>query len=249
LGAAIRVEDFQPLAWEGFPAVIIDPHIAIIRTPEGGQALYDGVMRRVANRAEQPQGVLFHYSAVRGDRFIVGTVFRDNAAMLDGFIGFSAPEAQNEMVATGNAIDLTRDEYPLERMLVSPDVETHPFSLVPAGEIIACTSENAQMTIEHFRTLVRESGQLEAPVPGRLASIAYRVGDYAHAVDFWQTRDQGERWYDERVHPVYEKMRPGRITAETREASWMPLHTFLVAAAPEDSTRDFTRSADGPSQF
>lgn len=227
--------------------VIIDPHIAIIRTSiDHAAPLYEGVMQRIAERSEQPRGVLLHFSTRRDDNFLVGTIFIDSATMLEGFLGFSAPEAQNEMVSSGRAADISRDEYPLERLLVADEVEARPFSFQPAGEIAACSSDAANITVDVYRSLVAESGQNEAPVPGRLATIAYRVGDAVHAVDFWESRARGQSYYEEHVYPIYEEMRPGLITEETIEKSWMDLHSFIVCAPADHPQRHFMRSADGP---
>jgi hypothetical protein len=229
--------------------MLVDPHIALIRTSKDhGAALYEGVMRRVAERSEQPRGVLLHFTTWREDNFVVGTVFSDNATMLDGFIGFSAPEAQNEMVSSGRALDLTRDEYRLERLLVGDEVEAHPFTYVPAGEIAACSSDAAEITVEVYRKLVQESGQLERAVPGRLATIAYTLGDRVIAVDFWETRERGQHWYEQNIYPTYERLRPGMLTEETIEKSWMDLHSFVVSAPQGDPLRNFVRDADGPVQ-
>lgn len=205
-------------------------------------------MRRVAARSEQPRGVLLHFTTWRDDHFCVATVFSDSATMLEGFMSFSAPEAQNEMVSSGHPMDLARDEYRLERMLVSDEVEAKPFSYVPAGKIAACSSEAAEIKLDVFRKLVEESGQLEEPVPGRLATIAYCLGDVVHAVDFWESRERGQAWYDESIYPTYERLRPGLITEETIEKSWLDLHSFVVSAPLGDPQRHFARAADGPLQ-
>ncbi|MBJ7355140.1 MAG: hypothetical protein JHC98_09960 [Thermoleophilaceae bacterium] len=227
--------------------MLIDPHIALIRTSKDhGASLYEGVLRRVAARSEQPQGVLMHFTTWRDDNFVVGTVFRDSAAMLEGFLGFSAPEAQNEMVSSGRALDMSRDEHRLEKLLVSDEVEARPFTFVPAGAIAACSSDAADISIDVFRKLVEESGQLEQAVPGRLATLAYRIGDKVHAIDFWKDRERGQAWYEENVYPTYERLRPGRITEETIAKSWLELHSFVVCMPPEDPLRRFTRSVDGP---
>lgn len=227
--------------------MLIDPHIALIRTSkEHGPPLYEGVMRRVAERSEQPRGVLMHFTTWRDDNFVIGTVFIDNATMFEGFVGFSAPEAQNEMVSSGRPLDLTRDEHRLERMLVADEVEARPLSYVPAGEIAACSSDASDISVDVFRKLVEESGQLEAAVPGRLATIAYRLGDNVHAVDFWENRERGQAWYEENVYPTYERLRPGLITEETIARSWMGLRSFVVCMPPGDPQRRFTRTTDGP---
>ena len=229
--------------------MLIDPHIALIRTSkEHGPALYEGVMARVAERSEQPRGVLMHFTTWRDDNFVVATVFRDSASMLEGFIGFSAPEAQNEMVSSGRALDLTRDEHRLERMLVADDVEAHPFTFVPAGKIAACSSDAAEISVDVFRKLVEASRQDAAAVPGRLATIAYRFGENVHAIDFWETRERGQKYYEENIYPTYERLRPGLITEETIEKSWMDLHSFVVCTPPGDPLRNFVRETDGPIQ-
>lgn len=229
--------------------MIIDPHIALIRTSrDHGAALYEGVMRRVAGRSEKPHGILLHFTTWRDDNFVVGTAFSDSAAMLDGFVGFSAPEAQNEMVSSGRPLDITRDEHRLERLWVADDVPARHFSYQPAGEIAACSSDAAAISVDVFRKLVEESGQLEQPVPDRLASIAYRIGDMVHAIDFWKTRELGQAWYEANVYPTYERLRPGLITEETIAKSWLELHSFVVCAPPGDPQRHFTRLEDGPLQ-
>lgn len=227
--------------------MLIDPHIALIRTSrDHGASLYEGVMQRVAERSEQPRGVVMHFTTWRDDNFVVGTVFRDSASMLEGFIGFSAPEAQNEMVSSGRALDMSRDEHLLEKLLVSDEVEAKPFTFVPAGAIAACSSDAADISVDVFRKLVEESGQLEQAVPDRLATLAYRIGDNVHAIDFWKDRERGQAWYEENIYPTYERLRPGRITEETIAKSWLELHSFVVCIAPEDPLRRFTRSVDGP---
>lgn len=229
--------------------MIIDPHIAIIRTSIDHVApLYEAVMQRIADRSEQPRGVLLHFAALQNGKFLVGTIFRDNETMLEGFLGFTAPETQNEMVSSGRPADITRDQYPLERLLVADEVEARPFSFQPAGEIAACSSDAADIPIDVHRSLVAESGQNDAPVPGRLATIAYQVGAAVHAVDFWESRERGQAYYEEHVYPVYEELRPGRITEETIEKSWMKLHAFVVCSPADDPQRNFLRSTDGPVQ-
>lgn len=229
--------------------MIINPHIALIRTSKDqGAALYEGVMRRVAARAEQPHGILLHFTTWRDDAFVVGTVFSDSAAMLDGFVGYSAPESQNEMVSTGIALDISRDEHRLERLWVSDDVPARDFSCVPSDRIAACSSDAADIGIDVFRKLVEESGQLEEPVPGRLASVAYLRGTKVHAIDFWESRERGHEWYEGNVYPTYERLRPGLITEETIEKSWLELHSFVVCVPSGDPQRHFTRTEDGPLQ-
>ncbi|MBJ7459842.1 MAG: hypothetical protein JHD02_11675 [Thermoleophilaceae bacterium] len=215
--------------------MIIDPHIAFISTATKlAPELYPAVMARIAARTEQPRGILMHFSTMHSDGFRVGTVFADSDSMLDGFLGFSAPEAQNEMVASGHAADITRDEHSLERLLVSEEVEARPFSFVPSGEIAACSSEPPGVGIEAFRKSVEEAGPVSESVPGRLASIAYREGDMVQEIEFWDSRERGQRWYEENAHS---------------NQSWLQLNSFVVCAAQDDPVRRFTRKTDGPVQL
>jgi hypothetical protein len=228
--------------------VIIDPHVAVIRvSEEHGPALYDGVMQRVADRREQPQGVLMHFTTRLNGAFIVATVFRDVATMTEGFVAFSAPEAQNEMVATGRALDLTRDEFRLERLFVEPGVEAHQFSLVPADGIVAFTAQAITPSIETYREISRTRGYFDGPAEGRIAHIAHDSGDGVRLMTFWRSRELGERWYERHLFEQLSQLEPGKVTDETVDASWLEINTFLVSAAADDPIRNFAREAVGPS--
>lgn len=227
--------------------MIIDPHIAVIRIPRSpGADFYDSVVARIADRREQPQGVLLHFSAERGDEFIVGTVFRDNAAMLEGFLAFSSMESQNELVSRGVAFDMTRDTFPLIRMFVEEDVGAKPFSLVPAGEIALCTSHLLTMAPDAYRQMGVESGWFDSPIPGRIAHLAFEDAGHVSTMEFWETREAGEQAYRERAHAIYERHHPGELTEEVLQASWLAPHSFLVVSEPGDRVRTFLREVSGP---
>jgi hypothetical protein len=230
--------------------VIIDPHVAVIRVPEAaGPALYDGVMRRVAERSEQPQGVLMHFTTIWSESFIVGTVFRDSASMLDGFIGYSAPEAQNEMVATGRPTDMSRSEFQLERMYVEAAVEPHAFSYVPADGMVAFTSDAFLPSIETYREVSNQQGHFDTPAEGRVAHIAHHSPDGVRLMTFWRSRELGERWNEQHVYGRLSELEPGKVTEEKIDASWLDIVTFLVTVDNADPTRDFVRESAGPSRI
>jgi hypothetical protein len=226
--------------------VIVDPHIAILRTSDESTALYDGAMRRVAARSEQPRGVLLHYGLIIGGRFQMGTVFRDAATMTEGFVSFSAPEAQNEMRATGRSIDISRDEYQLERLRIEPQVAARPFGLVPAGDLAVASSDGAGLTIDAYHAIAEQTGWLDEPQPGRLAHLAFRVGEHITMLEFWESRQQGHDLYMERIAGPLDEQLPGVRTDEKTDAAWLALHSFVVCVPPGDPTRDFLRTAPGP---
>lgn len=227
--------------------MIIDPHIAVIRIPvSAGADFYDRVVARIMQRREQPQGILLHFSAVRGEEFIVGTVFRDNASMLEGFLAFSSMESQNEMVEQGLAFDLTRDTYPLLRMYVEHGVAASPFALVPAGGIALCTSDLLTMAPDAYRGMGEESGWFESPIPGRIAHLAFETSGHVGTMEFWESREAGQKAYRERAHAVYERHHPGELTDEVLQASWLTPHSFLVTPEPDDQVRKFLRKVSGP---
>jgi hypothetical protein len=227
--------------------VIIDPHIAVIRIPrEPGSEFYDAVLDRVSRRREQPQGILMHFAAERGDEFVIWTVFRDNAAMLEGFVAFSAMESQNEMVERGIAFDMARDTYPLLRMYVEQGVTAHRFANVPAGNIGLCTSDLLRMTPDSYRAMGRETGWFDTPIPGRIAHVAHELGGHVATLEFWETREAGEAAYRERAHAAYERHHPGELSDEVLKASWLTPHSFVVTAEPGDGVREFLRETSGP---
>ena len=61
-----------------------DPHLAIIRLTGDGEAFYDGVLQRIAEREERPRGILLHFSGFRDGQFIVGTLFSDRDPITRG---------------------------------------------------------------------------------------------------------------------------------------------------------------------
>lgn len=222
--------------------MIVDPHVAVIRvSTEEGPTLYKSVMARIAQRSEQPQGVMLHYSTTWRDSFFVGTVFRDTASMRDGFVGYSAPEAENEMVATGLALDMSRQEFQLERLYVEQDVDSVPFSFVPAGDIIAFTTEALLPSIETYRELASRPGFFDEPAEGRIAHIAHHAPTGVRSMTFWRNRDAGERWNEANLYGPLSELEPGKLTEETIEASWLELNSFVVCAAKDDPIRDFVR--------
>jgi len=225
--------------------MMIDPHIACIRVPrENGSAFYEGVMQRVAARSDQPQGVLLHFSADGPNGFLVGTVFRDSASMTEAFVQYSAPEAQNEMVATGNAVDMTREQYELERIFVEDEVEPEAFSLVPAEGITAFTSELVGPSLASYREISRRGDWYSRSVEGRIAHIAYSTPSGVNATTFWRSRADGERWYEQHLGATLDELEPGKMTPERREASWLTLHSFLVSIPKGDPVRHYTREID-----
>lgn len=227
--------------------MIIDPHIAVIRIPRSpGSDFYDAVLRRISERREQPQGILMHFAAERDDEFVVWTVFRDNAAMLEGFLAFSAMESQNEMVDRGIAFDMARDTYPLIRMYVEQGVAAQPFAFVPAGDIGLCTSDLLTMTPDSYRAMGEETGWFASPIAGRIAHVAYELEGHVMTLEFWENQAAGEAAYRERAHAAYERHHPGELNDEVLKASWLKPHSFVVTAEPGDSVREFLREASGP---
>jgi hypothetical protein len=229
--------------------VIIDPQIAIIRIArQPGADFYDAVMTRVAARAEQPRGVLLHFSAPRADEFILGTVFRDHETMAEGFLRYTATEAQNEMLERGEAVDITRDQFQLERLFVQADVTPESFSLQPVEGVAAMTSDHVSLDLAKYHALADEIGNYKQPVAGRLAHVAYSDKDgMVRLFEFWSSREIGQAWYDEHANSVFERMNPGQLTTEVRDASWLDVHSFLVTPDADDLSRDFVRRASGPS--
>lgn len=229
----------QEVDWERIHPLIVNPHIALIRTSkERGEALYEGVMRRIGRRDQQPHGIVFHFSLWSEETFQVGTVFGDSASMLDAFVGYSAPEAQNEIASLGLSVDVSRDEHRLERLWVSGIVPARIFTSVPASGIAAWSSKAADMSVEDYRKQTAEIGRFDDPVPGCMASLAYRLGDTVRTIDFWESREHGEDSYAAN----------GQLTDEALAKGWLDLNTLVVCVPPNDPQRNFTRTEDGPVQ-
>ncbi len=227
--------------------MIIDPHIAVIRTAPSTE-FFDNVVQRVLARDEQPEGVLLQYSAIHRGELIVGTLFRDAEAMRDTFVRFTSIEAQNEMRETGESFDLTRDEYELERLLIAEDVPAEEFSATPSSKIAAITSELYKLTPDEYREVTSELGWFDRPAPGRIAHVAYNHKGSMRSIDFWESRAAGEAWLDSSVTAAFEEMYPGRRSDELREASWLDVHSLVVSIERDDPLRDFARTRSGPSQ-
>ncbi|MGH2551885.1 MAG: hypothetical protein ACRDHN_21065, partial [Thermomicrobiales bacterium] len=192
-------------------------------------------------------GVLMHYTTVWHGSFIVGTVFRDTDSMVQGFLSYSAPESQNEMISSGVSLDLSRDEFRLERLFVEPEVESSPFSLVPAGGIIAFTGEQILPSIETYRQIASTSGYFDSAAEGRLAHLAHISPQGVRTMTFWRTRELGERWNEQHLYGPLNELEPGKLTDEAIEASWLDINSFVVTIDRNDPTRNFEREAAGPS--
>lgn len=226
--------------------MIIDPHIAVIRT-RPSLDFYDGVLARIFLREEQPRGVLMHYSAIFKDEMIATTVFTDRVAMREAFIGFTALESENEMRESGERFDLDRTEYELERLHIWPQVPQDAFSAKPAGKMVAISSELIDLTPEEYRRIERSCKWGERDVPGRLAHLAFKRGGAMYTTTFWSDREAGESFYRE-LHAASDSSGlPSRSSEQRFADSWMDVHTFVVTLAVDHPIRDFTRTVDGPS--
>lgn len=226
--------------------MLIDPHMTLMRTAPEGQAIYAGVMRRIAERSEPPPRPLLHFTGLRGDEFLVGTVFLDPRAMNDMFTGYTAPESTSEMNATSVPVDIARFEYELDQLYIEDGVATSPFGFVPANGIAACTSEVVAPSPETYWQVVESGRWFEQPVPGRIAHIAYRSGEAMHAIGFWESREIGSAWYRENMHAAMESREPGRIDEAAIEASWIDLDTFHISDSIDPPMRHFVRKSTGP---
>lgn len=227
--------------------MIIDPHIAVIRTRPSLE-FYDRVIARVFARDEQPRGVLMHYSAIYRDQIHVCTVFSDRVAMQEAFVNFSALEAENEMIASGVSFDLDRTEYELERLHVWPCVEPEQFSAKPAGSICAITSELLALSPTEYREIEKKRGWGEQDVPGRLAHLAFRRGESMFTTTFWESRAAGEGFYRRFLGHQVESTFPGRSSSLSFDKSWMDVHTFVVTLPKDHKIRDYAREHSGPSE-
>lgn len=225
--------------------MIIDPHIALIRTAPSLD-FYDRVFARVFAREEQPRGVLMHYSAVYRDELVVATMFTDRVVMQEAFVRFSALEAQNEMIASGDSFDLDRTEYEVERLRVWPEVPTHQFSAQPGGSIAAITSELIDLTPEEYSAIERRRDWGGSDVPGRLAHLAYRHGESMYTTTFWESRETGETFYRETLGKDVAEVFPGRSSELSFANSWMDIHTFVVTVPEDHTIRNFKRTSAGP---
>lgn len=229
--------------------MIIDPHIAVIRiSREAGADFYDAVMARVEERAEQPAGVLMQFSAEREDDFMIGTAFRDQETMAEAFLRFTSIESQNEMISRGVPVDITRDQFQLDRLYVEPDVELRPFGPSPVDGIAAMTSEVVEIDLAEYHALADEVGNFRQPVPGRLAHLAYSDPDgKVRLFEFWRAREIGQAWYDQNANDIFDRMHPGALTPEVQSSSWLDIHSFMVTPELGGLTRHFERQASGPS--
>lgn len=224
--------------------MITDPHIALIRT-EPDVSFYDRVTRRIAARNDPPRGILLHFSAVSDERLLVGTAFRDPASMVDTFVGYTALEAQNELLESGVSFDLTRDEHPLERLFIEDDVPSQPFGLIAAGEIAAFSSEFVKIDVAEYRALTQKIGSFDGPLEGRIAHVAFSQNEQIHAIDFWATRAAGQAWYDRHAELAAEHIEEAKLP-EIVTAGWIDLHSFFISAPQNDPIRKFYRTASGP---
>jgi hypothetical protein len=220
--------------------MFLDPQIAVIRTDERGPAFYDTVLTRIAGRTEQPEGVLFHFSGMRGPQFLVGTAFSDRAFMQRGFMNYVAPETTGAIVDTGAAIDLERDEYELEHLHVPASVPPSPFQNVPAGGIVAHSSDHMS-TRDLYWATVNKGGLFLSETPGLVAHVAFNKGEYVAVFDFWESRAIGEAWYAEKIAAAGDEVTRKLLAGAPWNEGWIDLHSFLVAAPADDPLRDFRR--------
>lgn len=221
----------------------LDPQIACTRFPaEAGHDFYVNILEHIVERPEQSSGMLMHFTIVRDGEFTSWSVFRDHPTMLEAFLSYSSREAQAEILAQGEAFDITRDEYPLERLVIDPGVATQPLQFAPSAEIAVTTSDVVTGDVEKYRELTAAIGGYDRPVEGRLAHLAYvEPSGRVHALDFWETRAAGAAWYKANANEAFERFYPQTHAADVADASWLALQTFVVTPGADEYGRHFVR--------
>lgn len=235
--------------------MIIDPHIAITRFPDGGSgaSFYDAFDARIRSRNEHPVGVLLYFAAAWDDEFHLFTVFRDTETMADSFARFSSVEAQNEMLDRGERFDIRRDEYRLERLYIDPEVRAEQTDDGSDGPIVrdslvARTPEPLTMSLDEYRRLTSSVDWFSSSVHGRVAHLAYSDSDgNVHGCEIWREQSLAEAWYDANTKSVFEQMRPDTTVAAARDGAWRPLHICAVPPGEQSFADHYVREQPGPS--
>ncbi len=225
--------------------MIIDPHIAFMRT-SAPLDFFDRVMMRVVAREESPRGILLQCSAMAEGGVNVLTVYRDRASQLETFANFVAVEAQNEMVATGESYDISRQDHELQRLRISSNAPAQEFGGAPAKGVAAGVTELRALSPTSYHALLEAAGWFDRPAPGRIAHAAWATDDRVVAVDFWTSREVGQEWYQAQRLEDFEAAHPDVEAPSQRRSWWSELHSFDIVADPEDEMRDYTRHAIGP---
>lgn len=227
-------------------SVIIDPHIAVIRSAADlGQAAYDDVLELIRQRNERPQGIMLHFSAVDGDDFWGGTIYRDKSTMNEMFSAFTAPAMENRIAEGGTRFDIERDEFALERLFIEHDVQTQPFGPAELGEIAMLVSKPVDIEIGEYRALSAKADAFREPVDGRIAHIAYSDGDRIHVVDFWRNRAAAEAFFVANQQGPEATRVVGPKFGEMLELGWTQPHSFLVTPVIDRFDRNFVREGSG----
>ncbi len=227
-----------------------DPHFTLIRTAPEGAPVYRETMRRIAERREPPPTPMIHFAGIRGRNreFVVGTAFETPADMMRMFAEYTTTESTSVMLDEHSPVDISREEHSLEHLYIEEGLPSHGFGFRSAGTVAACTSEVVGPSHLNYWKVVDELGWFEKPVPGRIAHIAYRVGDAVNAIGLWESQEIGHQWYQENLVERFEELEPGKIDDETIADSWISLDSFVITVPQGDANRNFVRSRSDRSE-
>jgi hypothetical protein len=224
-----------------------DPRLTIIRSKEVGTDFYDGVVKRIVSRPQQPNGLLFHFSGTFEDELFVVSVYRDLESATDTFADYTAPEIANEIRASGMARDVARHEFPVESLAIGDVDEFSGFRFTEPGEFRALLFLDESL---HRDTYLNTTGTANFPddwPSGLLFHVAGLVGDRWGIFDVWRGNIDPAPFYRDRIEAAIRARVPSVSPTVGERRHWIELHSLSVDLTEIGDNRRFLREPSQPS--
>jgi hypothetical protein len=213
----------------------------MIRSSGVGIDFYKGVIERIAERDRGPRGIVLHFAGSTASETFVLSVYSGRTAMTRMFTDFTGPEIANQLHRVGVTDDITRHEFPVERLFMDKALTARAFEHTEPGEYFGFAFFDGAITKTNYE-IMEKSAKFPAAWPdGLLVHLVANFGDRWGVFDLWDSTEQAQAHYLGAVVPAAAKAGGFESTTPGLGKNWIDIHTLYVPAVEDDPVRHFAR--------
>ncbi|MGH2906541.1 MAG: hypothetical protein ACRDKI_07195 [Solirubrobacterales bacterium] len=198
-------------------------------------------MQGIAERPENPGGVMFHFSGAFEDEFFSVTAYRDGQSSAQMFADYTGPEVESAIRTSGERADINRLEFPITRYAVRDDEDLQGYSRKEPGEMVAVYATAATFSRERYLKITGEAGFPDDWPEGLVIHVAGEFGNRWGIFDVWHADSDLLSFYRDRIEAAVATVAKDIEGGVMDQPKSIALHSLYVNRGTFEDIREYLR--------